>query len=278
MKWLRRLFIVLLGLGLAATSLAWTTDATLWNSRTLQTAADMTQLSANIARHLPEIISRYSPNTPVDAIISRTASPAYVENQIRLVIPPFVDAFRHGAEVPKLNLTELNQPLSAASVTLPPGLSRVISTPQPLVPSSLSGPIRFAGHLTGQLRDYAPIASCIATLILIIIGGRRRLRYLAFGSLTGAVFTALLALLVELPPRFISAAISSSIASPLASSFRSFAQEIAGEQSHQLVFISIGLVILASGLLIAQAIAHIFSRFHRKKDEDPAVVTPTFRG
>ena len=268
MKLILRGLAILLGLALTATAVVWAADATIWNQTYLETAATDSNLATKVSAVLPDVAASFAPGTQAKAAVAATVTPAYVQTQLDQIIPAFVVAYRHNGAKPTLNLTDLGQQVSLLSLPIPSSLQTVINSPQPLVPSSLDTPLRLVGSLTGRLKLLSPIAAVVLVVLIVLLGRRHRFKVLALGLAAGAVFTAIAAALMQLPPRLIGAALDSSVAHPLVPAIHGFANTVASAQAHQLLEAAVGLLAAAAVSLALGGVLHVVGRI-RPHHESP---------
>ncbi len=269
MAWVRRLLGLILALALAATALAYTADATLWNPQLLTKSANDSHLSSELSSQLPAVIASYAPDDQTKTAISAALTPGYVKTQLDQAIPAFVAAYRNQGTPPTLNLTDLDAQFKLFNVAVPPALEKVIGQPIQLVPDRLGNPLATAGSLTALAKWTGPLTALIAAALLGLVGRHHRWRVLGSALFSAAITTAIVAGLCLVPPQLISAAINSSVAKPLEPAISHFTATVTHAQTQLLI--KFALVYVAVGMLmfITHGVMGLIAKFHKPKPKEP---------
>lgn len=108
MKFINKVFIVLMAFGIATTILAFCLDQTLLKADFVATRADKSGIYTDLAQQLPQQLSAGTTNSPaIQAALTRVVTPPFIQARFDVYLHTLEAAYRHGSALPPLDLTEV---------------------------------------------------------------------------------------------------------------------------------------------------------------------------
>ncbi len=275
MRWLIRLLAWLLGLALVATAGLWVLGQTIGSSVYLDAKARQAHVADAVAAGLPGLLAA-STETPSDTkvILQEAITPVFVQDQLDAVLPQLEQYYQTNGIAPKLDLSSLQDRITAAGYEVPEELAPTLQRPIPVTAGRLDGPLKATVQTLQQWGWVAPVAAVVLIGVILTLARTRRWIVLAGAAFSAALETALLAGTAHLLPSFVFSTLDTSAAKPLAVPVRDYLAAIASDQTRWLLMIAAGLAGATLVCLAIHGLLHVRHRFGRKT-EPPVPPAPT---
>jgi len=245
------LAVWVLGLAVAASVVAWVTDAKLLEPQPLLQSVPATTYSG-LANGFPAALSKVVSLTPDDqALVAQFVDATWLKQLTDQVVTAELGYLHGQSAAPTIDLQPLLDRLNAGGATVPPQLASYLSQPQPIAATPVAGPLRTEVHAVDALRWLGPLLAMVLVGVICLTAGHHRLRSLAKGLLIAAVCLGLVWLWDLVTPTLIGTGLGASPLKPLATPI---GQALTGPfQSANHLYIVAIIILLAIALVLAVA-------------------------
>lgn len=259
MAWLARLFAGLLAAALALGIGAWVLERTIGDGEYMKRQAHETQLAEGLSGSLPAVLAADSAvPAQTQAALQQILTPAAVSAQLDTILPQLERYYRGQGEQPQLQLQDLVARAQATGVPIPPEVAAQLSESQPVQAGELDPALRSAAQQTDQLHWVAPLAAAALVGLILVLARHRRWMILAGATFSAAISTLVMAGVAQLLPRIFVSTLDTSPAKPLTAPIRRYAEAIAADQTHYLLWAA-GVLGIITAVLVA---VHFVLRMH----------------